>query len=48
MVGPAAEPLTPKQLDAALDYIAAHPEIWEVVLTGGDPLVLSRAPRSSR
>ena len=26
---------------AALDYIAAHPEIWEVVLTGGDPLALS-------
>jgi lysine 2,3-aminomutase len=41
MIGPAAEPLTAKQLDAALDYIAAHPDIWEVVLTGGDPLVLS-------
>ena len=41
MIGPAAAPLTPKQLDAALGYIAAHPEIWEVVLTGGDPLVLS-------
>src|SRR3954465_787429 len=41
MIGPAAAPLTPKQLDGALDYIAAHPEIWEVVLTGGDPLVLS-------
>ena len=41
MIGPAAAPLTPKQLDSALDYIAAHPEIWEVVLTGGDPLVLS-------
>ena len=41
MIGPGANALTPKQLDAALDYIAAHPEIWEVVLTGGDPLVLS-------
>ncbi|MBM3530127.1 MAG: lysine-2,3-aminomutase-like protein [Alphaproteobacteria bacterium] len=40
-VGPAAEPLTPKQLDAAFGYIAAHPKIWEVILTGGDPLVLS-------
>ena len=30
-----------EQLDAALDYIRAHPEIWEVILTGGDPLVLS-------
>src|SRR5438477_10791857 len=41
MIGPASPPLTPKQLDGALGYIAAHPEIWEVVLTGGDPLVLS-------
>jgi lysine 2,3-aminomutase len=46
MVGPAAEPLTAHQLDAALGYIAAHPEVWEVVLTGGDPLVLS--PRRLR
>ena len=38
---PAPKPLTAQQLDAALDYIAAHPEIWEVILTGGDPLVLS-------
>ena len=28
-------------IDAALDYIRAHPEIWEVILTGGDPLMLS-------
>jgi lysine 2,3-aminomutase len=41
MIGPAAEPLTAHELDAALGYIAAHPDIWEVVLTGGDPLVLS-------
>ena len=33
--------MTPAQLDAALAYIAGHPEIWEVILTGGDPLVLS-------
>src|SRR5262249_59602686 len=26
---------------AALDYIRAHGEIWEVILTGGDPLMLS-------
>ncbi|HEY5281129.1 MAG TPA: lysine-2,3-aminomutase-like protein [Pseudolabrys sp.] len=25
----------------ALDYIATHPEIWEVILTGGDPLIAS-------
>jgi lysine 2,3-aminomutase len=41
MVGPGAEPLTAQQLDAAIDYIAAHQEIWEIILTGGDPLVLS-------
>ena len=41
MIGPGEPPLTPRQLDAALAYIAAHPEIWEVILTGGDPLVLS-------
>jgi lysine 2,3-aminomutase len=29
------------ELNAAIDYIAASPAIWEVVLTGGDPLVLS-------
>ena len=27
--------------EAALDYIRARPEIWEVILTGGDPLALS-------
>jgi lysine 2,3-aminomutase len=41
MVGPGAKPLTPNELDAALGYIATHAEIWEVILTGGDPLVLS-------
>jgi len=33
--------LSPAALDTALDYIARHDEIWEVILTGGDPLVLS-------
>jgi lysine 2,3-aminomutase len=33
--------LSREQLAAALDYIRAHREIWEVILTGGDPLVLS-------
>jgi lysine 2,3-aminomutase len=33
--------LSRRQLDAALDYIRAHTEIWEVILSGGDPLVLS-------
>lgn len=42
MVGPEGlSNLTPAQLDAAFAYIAARPEIWEVIITGGDPLVLS-------
>ena len=42
MVGPAAEAnLTTEELAAALDYIRAHSEIWEVILTGGDPFVMS-------
>ena len=41
-VGPAAgKALSPTELDAALGYIAARPDIWEVILTGGDPLILS-------
>ncbi len=33
--------LPPDALDRALNHIAATPAIWEVILTGGDPLVLS-------
>ena len=33
--------LSSRALERALDYIRTHPEIWEVILTGGDPLVLS-------
>jgi lysine 2,3-aminomutase len=44
MVGPGGPPpMTGERLAAALEYIRAHPEIFEVILTGGDPLVL--APR---
>jgi lysine 2,3-aminomutase len=35
------ETLTHAALGKAYDYIRAHDEIWEVILTGGDPLVLS-------
>ncbi|MGE0062805.1 MAG: lysine-2,3-aminomutase-like protein [Xanthobacteraceae bacterium] len=42
--GPAM--LSPAQFDTAFNYIAARPEIWEVILTGGDPLVMS--PRRLR
>ncbi|WP_114860360.1 lysine-2,3-aminomutase-like protein [Azospirillum brasilense] len=41
MVGPGGEALSPDELDAALAYVRAHPEVWEVVVTGGDPLLLS-------
>jgi len=40
-VGPEAPHLTPEALEKALAYIGAHPEIWEVVVSGGDPLVAS-------
>ncbi|WP_454758612.1 lysine-2,3-aminomutase-like protein [Caulobacter segnis] len=42
MVGPEGlSNLTPAQLDAAFAYIAGRPQIWEVIVTGGDPFVLS-------
>jgi lysine 2,3-aminomutase len=33
--------LSPDALAAAFDYIRARPEIWEVIVTGGDPFLLS-------
>ena len=46
-VGPeGAGTLSGAELDAALAYVAARPQVWEVILTGGDPLVLS--PRRLR
>jgi lysine 2,3-aminomutase len=42
MVGPQSEnALLPDTYDTALSYIRDHSEIWEVILTGGDPFVLS-------
>ena len=42
MVGPEhGAPLSADELASALDYIRDRPEIWEVILTGGDPFVLS-------
>jgi len=41
MVGPGRGGLAPAALDRALAYVRSRPEIWEVILTGGDPLVLS-------
>lgn len=40
-VGPGGEVLRPEQLEAAIDYIADHTDVWEVILTGGDPLALA-------
>src|SRR5579872_1767252 len=33
--------LTARELAAALDYIRGNPAIWEVIVTGGDPFLLS-------
>ena len=42
MVGPGKETaLSGEAYAGALDYIRTHSEIWEVILTGGDPLMLS-------
>lgn len=41
MVGPGSEALDEAELEAALAYIAGNPQIWEVILTGGDPMILS-------
>src|SRR4051794_38257351 len=42
MVGPGkATALSEAAYRDALDYIREHGEIWEVILTGGDPLMLS-------
>ena len=47
MVGPEGlGNLSPEAFETALAYIAERPQIWEVILTGGDPLVLS--PRRLR
>jgi len=40
-VGSGSAGLTPAQLDAALDYIRQDKKLWEVILSGGDPLTLS-------
>ncbi len=45
-VGPGSEMLSADELNIALAYIRNTPAVWEVILTGGDPLVLS--PRRLR
>ena len=47
MVGPGGRrALSRADLSIALEYVRAHPEIWELILTGGDPLTAS--PRRLR
>lgn len=43
MVGDSEWAMQKKELEVALDWIAATPEIRDVLLTGGDPLVFSDA-----
>ena len=40
-VGPGSDSLDAKELAAALDYIRTRREVWEVIVTGGDPFLLS-------
>jgi len=40
-VGPDSGALSATELDRAIAYIAADPGIWEVILTGGDPLLVT-------
>lgn len=40
-VGPGNPRLSDPEIESALDYIRQHKAIWEVILTGGDPLTLS-------
>ncbi|NET09130.1 MAG: lysine-2,3-aminomutase-like protein [Symploca sp. SIO2B6] len=39
-VGQGSEGLSNAELETALDYIQSHPEVWEVILTGGDPFIM--------
>ncbi len=39
-VGKGNPALSAAQLQACYDYIAQNPQIWEVILSGGDPLIL--------
>ncbi|MEM1095651.1 MAG: 4Fe-4S cluster-binding domain-containing protein, partial [Bacteroidota bacterium] len=41
MVGDASFMMRKRELQEGIDYLAAHPEIRDVLLTGGDPLTYS-------
>jgi lysine 2,3-aminomutase len=40
-IGPGSASLSDSEFAAALDYVRGNQAIWEVILTGGDPLTLS-------
>jgi len=40
-VGVGSETLTERELSEALQYIRDRPQIWEVIVSGGDPWILS-------
>jgi lysine 2,3-aminomutase len=40
-VGQNGGPRSPEQLSAAFAYLRSHPEIREVILSGGDPLIMT-------
>lgn len=41
MIGHKGENLSQAELDTAYHYFESHPEVREVILTGGDPMILS-------
>ncbi len=47
MIGNKGESLSRDELQNAYRYFSEHPELWEVILTGGDPLILSNQRLSS-
>jgi lysine 2,3-aminomutase len=46
-VGPGNELLSAVELDEAFNYIRSQPQVWEVILSGGDPLMLSEGRLTS-
>lgn len=40
LVGAVEQSISPKQWNGALDYIRQHPEVRDVLISGGDPLLL--------
>jgi lysine 2,3-aminomutase len=41
MVGPGGEALAGEAFQRAMDYLAGQPGVWEIIVTGGDPFMLS-------